>query len=104
MPWREISCAPSRLMSTPSKATLPLVDLYMPVMQLNIVVLPAPLGPISEVIEPGAMVKETVSSAVMPWKRISSEETSSSGAVIGSPSLHELRCHEPSERPGGSFG
>ena len=66
MPWREIWWAASRVMSVPSKATLPLVGWYMPVMQLNMVVLPAPLGPISEVIERGAMVNDTLSSAVIP--------------------------------------
>ena len=38
--------------------------------QLKSVVLPAPLGPISPTIWPGAMSKETSSSATMPPKRI----------------------------------
>ena len=42
----------------------------MPVMQLNKVVLPAPLGPISEVISPWFKENDTSSKAVMPPKRM----------------------------------
>ena len=92
MPWRDTWWAASPVMSAPSNETLPLVGVYMPVTQLNSVVLPAPLGPISEVIEPGAMLNETLSSAVMPWKRIVSEATSSSGAVVVMRELRRLAC------------
>jgi hypothetical protein len=42
----------------------------MPVMQLNKVVLPAPLGPIKAVMSPAAKVNDTSLSAVMPPKRM----------------------------------
>ena len=66
MPWRDTRWAASPVMSVPSKLTLPLVGVYMPVTQLNSVVLPAPLGPINEVMEPLSMAKDTLSSAVIP--------------------------------------
>ena len=45
------ACGPRRLvMSAPSSATRPAVGAWRPVMTLNVVVLPAPLGPMSPVI------------------------------------------------------
>src|SRR6516225_2736076 len=46
-------------------------------MVLKTLVLPAPLGPITEVICPGAAVKETPRSAWMPPKRRSTPSTAS---------------------------
>src|SRR5947208_3639269 len=47
-------------------------------MQLNSVVLPAPLGPIRPTMRPGATSKETPSSATMPPKRTATSCTRSS--------------------------
>ena len=63
----------------------------MPVTQLNNVVLPAPLGPITDVMDRSSMVKETSSRAARPPKRMPSDSmvkrapTLAVSAVIGVP-------------------
>src|SRR6266567_2221909 len=52
-------------------------------MQLNTVVLPAPLGPITAVMSPARASNESVSTASRPPKRMLSWSTSSSGGGIG---------------------
>jgi hypothetical protein len=59
----------------------------MPVMQLNKVVLPAPLGPISEVISPRFIENDTSSKAVMPPKRMAKWEMLNMGDFMVSTPL-----------------
>src|SRR3954464_5007710 len=56
------------VMSLPLNRTLPVVGLYSPVMQLKKVVLPAPLGPISETMPFSGTLKLTSLTATRPPK------------------------------------
>ena len=78
MPSRAIRLARAPVVSVPANVTRPPVGRYMPVTQLNSVVLPAPFGPMTAVTEPGAIVNDTSSSAVSPPNRICSPEMSRS--------------------------
>ena len=51
-------------------------------MQLNSVVLPAPLGPISPTIEPGSRSNDTPASAITPPNRTERSLTRKSGACV----------------------
>src|SRR5436309_521595 len=53
----------------PRKLRLPASGRYKPAMQLNRVVLPDPLGPISPTISPSSTCRSTWSSAARPPKR-----------------------------------
>ena len=55
--------------SCPSNTTLPAFDFMCPLMILNSVVLPAPLGPIRPTISPGRTSKLTLLTATRPPKR-----------------------------------
>src|SRR5487761_2130774 len=57
---------------------LPLLALSMPVMTLNRVVLPAPLGPITEAISPARTSRSTLSRATTPPKRLPTPDSRSS--------------------------
>src|SRR5438552_10244409 len=62
-------------------------------MQLKSVVLPAPFGPISPAMRPGATSKDTPSSATMPPKRTDTSRTLSSGlAPLGSDAARTCAC------------
>ena len=63
------------MIDLPSKTRSPLFGVYSRLTQLNSVVLPAPLGPISPTMWPGAMSKETSSRATIPPKRIETFRT-----------------------------
>ena len=54
----------------PSKLTVPVSNGTKPVSRLNIVVLPAPFGPNTPVIEPVCSVKDTSLTACRPPKRL----------------------------------
>src|SRR3712207_6458368 len=54
MPARVTRCGDQPVMSVPSNSIVPAVGFSRPVTRLKTVVLPAPLGPISPVIEPGS--------------------------------------------------
>src|SRR5262245_43602958 len=62
-------CAASPVMSRPSSCTRPAVGGINPLMVLNSVVLPAPLGPIRPTISPAATVTLTSVSAARPPNR-----------------------------------
>ncbi len=67
-------------MSLPSNITVPVVGLYRPVMQLKNVVLPAPLGPISETMALCGTEKSTSLTATRPPNTFEMPVASSSGA------------------------
>src|SRR5664279_5319600 len=67
----------TRVMSRPSRITFPAFGGSRPVMTLNRVVLPAPLGPMSPVTDPGSVSMATSSSATLPPKRTVTPWTSS---------------------------
>ena len=69
MPARAIWRCARRLMSCPRKLILPWFSGSAPVIRLNIVVLPAPLGPIRPKISPALTSKLTLSTATRPPKR-----------------------------------
>ena len=62
-------------MSSPAIVTVPEVGLRLPAMTLKSVVLPAPLGPTSPVIEPSGMVSDSRSTARKPPKAITMSVT-----------------------------
>ena len=64
--------------SSPSR-TLPELALTRPVQALNVVVLPAPLGPIRPVIVPAGACSDTSSTATSPPKRTVTRSTVRSG-------------------------
>lgn len=55
--------------TTPSTMTVPACGFTMPVIALNMVLLPEPFGPITEMMRPGSSVSEASTKAVMPPKR-----------------------------------
>src|SRR6266702_2602574 len=63
--------------SFPSSSTVPALCRYIPVIMLKSVVLPAPFGPMTPVMSPFDMEKETESSAVTPPKIWVMPDTSS---------------------------
>jgi hypothetical protein len=65
MPARTISLGARRVMSRPSKRIVPAAAFTKPLIARSVVVLPAPLAPISATISPSPTVSETSSSAVM---------------------------------------
>src|SRR5690606_8635804 len=69
MPRRARLAGDSPVMSSPSRNTRPDAGFSKPVMVLNIVVLPAPFGPMSPVMRPSSMVRLTSSTAVLPPNR-----------------------------------
>src|SRR6266436_890572 len=80
------------------KRTLPASGRRWPVMRLNSVVLPAPLGPMMALIDPRGTVKRTPLTAWKPSKLLRSPVTSSTRR----PSPHSLP--EGHERPGDAPG
>ena len=64
MPIRERACGGFAVMSEPANSTRPAVGATSPVIKLNIVVLPAPFGPITPSASPSATVSLTVSTAL----------------------------------------
>ena len=88
MPMRAILYGGSASRSCPSKVMWPSVGWYRRLTQLNSVVLPAPLGPISAQICPSSMTKLSPSSATTPPKRTPTSSISSRATP------HPLdRCH-----------
>src|SRR6185503_13089735 len=74
-------------------------------MQLKSVVLPAPFGPISPTIWPGATSKDTLSSATMPPKRTLTSCTrnnacAGAGSILPPPAaFYRVKIPSPSENP-----
>src|SRR5215813_2017938 len=96
MPSRQRSCGAMPVMSRPFNTTSPASGRRWPVMRLNRVVLPAPLGPMIALIEPGATVKLTPLTARKPPKLLVMPRTSSTGG----PPLPLRRAHQALGRPG----
>src|SRR6476659_1688448 len=69
-------------MARPSKRTWPALGASKPVMTLNSVVLPAPLGPMRPVIRPASAPSDTSSTARLPPNRTTMLSTSSSAIQI----------------------
>src|ERR1051325_7640247 len=62
--------------------TRPFVGSWSPVMTLNSVVLPAPLGPMSPVTRPGSAVSSTSCRAITPPKRTLTSSTDRSDNAV----------------------
>ena len=62
-------------MSSPAMVTVPEVGLRLPAITLKSVVLPAPFGPTSPVIEPSEIVSDAPSTARKPPKAITMSVT-----------------------------
>src|SRR5258707_952890 len=86
MPSRHTRSGLAREMSVPSSTIRPSSGWSEPLMQLNSVVLPAPLGPMSPTISRGSMVSETSRFATRPPKRLVHRSICSRGATAISPS------------------
>src|SRR6516165_1785284 len=84
-------------MFTPSNTTRPASGSWRPVMTLNRVVFPAPLGPISPVTRPGSTSMLASDSARRPPKRT----TMSSVASSATAHLHEWRLDRALPKPVG---
>src|SRR5438874_556200 len=82
-------------MSRSSRYTRPAVGACKPVMTLNSVVLPAPLGPIRPVTRPAAASRSSPANALTPPKRTSTASTRNSDRV-----LHLLRLGGTRRRAG----
>ena len=59
MPRMTISCAGTRVMSSPANMTVPALAGVRPEIERRVVVLPAPLEPISVTTSPSSTVSET---------------------------------------------
>ena len=68
MPIAAVSCAATFAISCPLKLHVPWLGVSKPVSRLKNVVLPAPLGPMSAVMEPRCTSQCCTSTAVMPPK------------------------------------
>ena len=77
IPRRAIAEGRSPVSTAPSYMIWPPVGRRYPVIALNAVVLPAPFGPMTLVIEPGRTSKDTLSSAVTPPNRTARSLTAS---------------------------
>ena len=73
------------VMSAPSKRMRPSLGVKRPEITLNVVVLPAPFGPIIAVTAPRCRVNETCETAMSPPKRMVTPSATSAEApsVIG---------------------
>src|SRR5205807_6157557 len=94
MPSRVMRCGGRPVIDTPSRRTAPPVSGNSPVTQLNAVVLPAPLGPIMEMISRSPMSKLTELTASRPPNRLVT--ASSSSSAMSGLALHgsqRLRGH-----------
>src|SRR5687768_4073722 len=82
MPMRQRSWGAMPVTSRSRKTTRPVSGFTWPVMRLNSVVLPAPLGPMMALIEPLGTVKLTPSTAWKPPKLFRRSRTSSMRALL----------------------
>src|SRR4030095_1536736 len=82
MPMRQRSCGAMPVTSRFLKTTRPVSGLTWPVMRLNSVVLPAPLGPMMALIEPVGTGKLTPSTAWKPPRLLRPSRTSSMRAPL----------------------
>ena len=77
MPSFATSLALTFVMSRPSNITRPADGLYSLLMQLNKLVLPAPLGPIKPQIDPSSTVNDKPFRATIPPNRSDNSDTDS---------------------------
>src|SRR4051794_18632058 len=77
MPRRQTSSGVSPSMRPPWNVIVPPLGANMPAIRLNIVVLPAPLGPITAKIAPSGTEKLTSATARSPLKFLETPATSS---------------------------
>ena len=91
MPSAAMPCGGVSSSDRPSKAIRPSLNAYRRDRQLNIVVLPAPFGPMKPTMWPAATENETRSSATMPPKRTDTFSTSSKGWTMARPRAGWLR-------------
>src|SRR5262249_30645126 len=89
MPRRQRSWGAMPVTSRPLNTTVPVSGRRWPVMRLNRVVLPAPLGPMIAPIDPPATRKVTPPTAWNPSKLFRRSLTSSTGAPPGEPRGHD---------------
>ena len=85
-------CGFRSVMSRSSRYTRPAVGACRPVMTLNSVVLPAPLGPMSPVTRPAAASRSIPARALTPPKRTSTASTRNSDRVLHLLGLGGARC------------
>src|SRR6516165_10754845 len=82
MPRRQRSAAGSRVTSSPSNQIAPSLGRITPAIRLNMVDLPAPLGPIRPTISPRPTEIETSLLATRPEKRCQTPRVSSSAVIV----------------------
>src|SRR6516165_5987481 len=82
MPRCARTCGGKLLICSPRKAIAPSLNESWPVIKLNIVVLPAPLGPIMLRISPRSISNDTVSTAINPLKRRTAFSTERKGVLV----------------------
>src|ERR671919_2118160 len=99
MPRRTRCQAGSRVTSWPLKITVPPSQGNAPEMQLIIVVLPEPFGPISPRRSPSARCRLTASSATKPPKRLDRPSTSRMRSAMAAP-LSPLLLDQPDDALG----
>src|SRR5215469_15705075 len=99
-PSPQILCGWTPVMSRPSSTTLPLSGGRWPVIRLNSVDLPAPLGPITAAICCVSTVNETSPTATKPENDFLSLVTSSMAAPMPQPRPAGVeRAHDPAGKP-----
>ena len=79
MPLWQMSLAGRPAISSPLSLIEPAVGAYMPAMQLKVVLLPEPLGPIRPRISPSSTSNDTFETAVKPSNILVRPETVRSG-------------------------
>ena len=92
MPLWQTLLAVSPAISSPPSLMEPAVGMYMPAMQLNVVLLPEPLGPMRPRISPSSTSNDTFDTAVKPSNILVRPETVRS--ATGTDALHERRDRE----------
>ena len=75
MPLWQMRLAGRPAISSPANVMEPAVGTYMPAMQLKIVLLPEPFGPIRPRISPSSTSNETLETAVKPSNILVRPET-----------------------------
>src|SRR5712691_5817053 len=88
-PSAAMRCGGQPVMSDPSKQMRPSLGVRRPEIMLNVVVLPAPLGPIIAVMAPRSRVNETCETATSPPKRMVTRSVASAAvpSVIDAPAM-----------------
>src|SRR4051812_38759759 len=77
-----MACGPVPVTRSPSKKISPCVGLIAPLIRLNKVLLPAPLGPMIDVMRPRRASKCNALTATSPPKRTERSHTATMGASV----------------------